>query len=53
LVEAFRGAGQLTGQGANRRLGIDFIDLLVLRQFHCDFSLTARQFGFSKLPQAI
>jgi glutathione S-transferase len=25
----------------------------VLRQFHCDFSLTARQFGFSKLPQAI
>jgi len=29
------------------------IEIWVLRRFHCDFSLTARQFGFSRLPQAI
>ncbi len=43
-----------TGRALLDKAGLSVAGLqtLVLRQFHCDFSLTARQSNFSKLPQA-
>ena len=59
VVAAVGFAAQRTGQGLFICLAAEdssaklplALKHLVLRQFHCDFSLTARQSGFSKLSK--